>query len=201
VDLVVGESYGGRIAQYLAARYPDRVTHTAVVAAAAEVSARGKEVDSRMAQGVADGDPTAAGGAMLEYLLPRDRLGRIRRLLGPAVGDPIIARYRKVPRDDLLTEARAEVAFDSRVILPRIRDADPADLWRPRPVLHPRGGRGDGRPYTQLLPDLVRREGPHENRGQRARGFGRPGVRRTSLAAYQSQWLLGVTVIRSWGLG
>ena len=47
VDLVVGESYGGMIAQYLAARHPDRVVYAAVVAAAAEVSAWGKEVDSR----------------------------------------------------------------------------------------------------------------------------------------------------------
>jgi pimeloyl-ACP methyl ester carboxylesterase len=121
VDLVVGESYGGMIAQYLAARYPDRVGHTAIVAAATEVSAWGKEVDSQMAQGVVDGEPWKAGGAMLEYLLPRGRLGWVRRLLAPAIGDLIIARYRKVPADDLLTEAQAEVAFDSRAVLPRIR--------------------------------------------------------------------------------
>ena len=47
VDLVVGESYGGMIAQCLAARHPDRVAYTAIVAAAAEVSAWGKQVDSR----------------------------------------------------------------------------------------------------------------------------------------------------------
>jgi pimeloyl-ACP methyl ester carboxylesterase len=61
------------------------------------------------------------GVKMLEYLLPRGRLGRIRRLLGPAIGRLVIARYRRVPRDDLLTEAQAEVAFDSRAVLPRIR--------------------------------------------------------------------------------
>jgi hypothetical protein len=65
-----------------------------------------------MPQGVVDGDRAAAGGAMLEYLLPRERLPRLRRLLAPAIGDLIIARYRGVPRDDLLTEAQAEVAFD-----------------------------------------------------------------------------------------
>jgi pimeloyl-ACP methyl ester carboxylesterase len=121
VDLVVGESYGGMIAQYLAARHPDRVAHTAVVAAAAEVSAWGKDVDLRMAQGVVDGDRTAAGGAMLEYLLPRASAS------GPPTARPSHRRldhrgYRKVPRDDLLTEAQAEVAFDSRAILPRIRE-------------------------------------------------------------------------------
>ena len=31
--------------------------------------------------------PGQAGGAMLAYLLPRDRLGGLRRLLAPAIGD------------------------------------------------------------------------------------------------------------------
>jgi hypothetical protein len=61
--------------------HPDRVAHTAIVAAAAKVSDWGKQVDSQMAQGVVDGDAREAGGAMLEYLLPRDRLGWVRRLL------------------------------------------------------------------------------------------------------------------------
>jgi hypothetical protein len=63
-----------------------------------------------MAQGVVDGDAAAACGAILEYLLPPDRLGVLRRLLGPALGRLMIARYKTVPRNDLLTEARAEVA-------------------------------------------------------------------------------------------
>lgn len=46
VDLVVG-SLMAVIAQCRAARHPDRVAYTAIVAAAAEVSAWGKQVDSR----------------------------------------------------------------------------------------------------------------------------------------------------------
>jgi pimeloyl-ACP methyl ester carboxylesterase len=122
VDLVVGESYGGMIAQYLAARHPDRVAHTAIVAAATEVSPWGKEVDWQMAHGAVDGEPRKAGEAMVEYLLPRGRLGLVRRLLAPAIGKLIIARYRKVPSDDLLTEAQAELAFDSRAVLPQITE-------------------------------------------------------------------------------
>jgi pimeloyl-ACP methyl ester carboxylesterase len=121
VDLVVGESYGGMIAQYLTARHPDRVAYTAIVAAAAEVSAWGKQIDSEMARGVVDGDAAAAGGAIVEYLLPRDRLGVLRRLLGPTLGRLMIARYKTVPPDDLLTEARAEVAFDSRGSCPAFK--------------------------------------------------------------------------------
>ena len=137
------------------------------------------------------------GVKMLEYLLPRGRLGRIRRLLGPAIGRLVIARYRRVPRDDLLTEAQAEVAFDSRAVLPRIRG----------PILLIRGDRDQfftrevAEETAALIPSRsliwYAGEGPHEDRGQRARGFRCPGVRRTSLGAYQAQWLLGATVIRA----
>lgn len=89
-----------------------------------------------MAQGVVAGDAALAGGAIVDYLLPRDRLRLLRRLLGPALGRLMITRYKTVPRDDLLTEARAEVAFDSRAGPAQHPGAGAADLWRPRPVLH-----------------------------------------------------------------
>jgi pimeloyl-ACP methyl ester carboxylesterase len=40
----------------------------------------------------------------------------------PAIGHLIIARHREVPHDDLLTEAQAELAFDSRAVLPQIQE-------------------------------------------------------------------------------
>jgi pimeloyl-ACP methyl ester carboxylesterase len=66
VDLVVGESYGGMVAQYLAARHPERVGHVAVVVAGCEVSEWGKGVDSRLAHALARRDNTGCGAAMGE---------------------------------------------------------------------------------------------------------------------------------------
>ncbi len=120
VDLVVGESYGGMIAQYLAALHPERVGHVALVIAGCEVSEWGKDVDTRMATALARKDATGCGTAFAEYVLPGDRLRWPRRLLGPLVGRVLFAD-EPCPPGDVLTELEAEVSFDSRAVLPTIR--------------------------------------------------------------------------------
>ena len=119
-DLVVGESYGGMIAQYLAAFHPARFQHLAIVVAGCEVSQWGKDVDSRLADALARGDRTAAGTAVTEYLLPGDRLRWLRKALGFLFGRTVLPG-KDYPTEDVLTEIRAEVAFDSRGVLPGIQ--------------------------------------------------------------------------------
>jgi len=138
VDLVVGVSYGGMVAQYLAARHGDSWRHLAIVVAAVEVSTWGKEVDSRLAAALARGDTSGAGVAFAEYALPGPRSRWIRRLVGPLIGRSTMSG-RSCPAADLLVETEAEIAFDSREVLPDVAapvvllcgDADrffPADL-------------------------------------------------------------------------
>ena len=74
VDFVVAESFGGMVAQYLAARHPDSFGHIAMVVTAAELSDWGKDVDSRMATALAGGDTNGAGTVLAEYLLPGRRM-------------------------------------------------------------------------------------------------------------------------------
>ena len=119
VDLVVGESYGGMIAQYLAANHGDSWRHLAIVVAAAEVSDWGKEVDSRLAAALARRDTAGFGAAFAEYALPGARSGWARRLLGPWIGRSLLSG-KDYPPSDLAVEIAAEVAFDSRPVLPRI---------------------------------------------------------------------------------
>jgi pimeloyl-ACP methyl ester carboxylesterase len=120
VDVVVAESFGGMIGQYLAARHPASFGHIAMVVAAAELSEWGKDVDQRMAAAVAAGDPGGAGTVMAEYLLPGPRTRWLRELLGPVIGKRVLGRSG-CPAADILTEARAELAFDAREVLPLIR--------------------------------------------------------------------------------
>ncbi len=114
-DLVVGESYGGMVAQYLAARHPDRVGHVAIVASGCRLSDWCKQVDTRLAEAVSRGDMTAAGAAFAEYVLPGDRLRWVRRLIAP-----IPARWL-TPPGDILVEVESELAFDSTDVLPSIQ--------------------------------------------------------------------------------
>ena len=117
VDVVVGESYGGLIAQQLAARHPHKVGHVVLVASGCEVSDRGKDVDARFVAALTAGRRTAAAVVFAEYLLPGANRRRVRRLLGPLLR-PLLAQ--DVPRQDLVTELDAELAFDGRPVLPRI---------------------------------------------------------------------------------
>lgn len=120
VDLVLAKSFGGMIGQCLAARHPESFGRIALVATAAELSPWGKDVDHRMAAAVAAGDLGGAGAALMEYVLAGPRTRKLRELLGPVVGRRVLGRHG-CPVADVLTEARAGVAFDARAVLPLIR--------------------------------------------------------------------------------
>jgi pimeloyl-ACP methyl ester carboxylesterase len=120
VDLVVGESFGGMVAQYLAARHPQRLERLGLVVAGCEASEWGKDVDTRMATALARKDAAGSGTAFAEYFLPGDRMRWPRRLLGPLVGRALFAD-EPCPPGDVLTELRAETSCDSRAVLPTVR--------------------------------------------------------------------------------
>ena len=120
VDVVVGESYGGMVAQYLAALHPEALRRLVLVVSGCEVSEWGKDVDTRLGAALARKDATAAGTAFATYVLPGDRLRWPRRLLGPLVGRALFAD-ELCPPGDVLTEVRAETSFDSRSVLPTVR--------------------------------------------------------------------------------
>ena len=119
-DLVVGVSFGGMVAQLLAAGHGDRLGHVALVATAAEVSPWGKEVDARLSDAVRRGDVGAAGAAFAEYVLAGDRSRWVRRLAGPFIGRALLSG-KHFPASDVLVELEAELACDARPALPGIR--------------------------------------------------------------------------------
>jgi pimeloyl-ACP methyl ester carboxylesterase len=82
------------------------------------VSTWGKEVDIRLAAALRRGDRIAAGCSFAEYLLPGRALRPVRRLLAPLTARAVMDRG---PRDDMLVEIEAELTYDSRDALGRIR--------------------------------------------------------------------------------
>jgi pimeloyl-ACP methyl ester carboxylesterase len=119
VDLVIGESYGGIIAQYLAANHPALVGAVVLALAAGNITEWGKDVDVRWATARAEGRDADAGAVFLEYVIPGAHRAGLRRRLGPLAGR--MFAHSAVPSGDLLVEAQAEAAFDGRDVLPRIQ--------------------------------------------------------------------------------
>ena len=116
---MVGESYGGMIAQYLAARHGESCGHVAIVVAAAEVSDWGKEVDARLASALARGDTAGVRDGFRRVRAPGERSRWARRLVGPWIGRSLLSG-KNYPPGDLLVEIEAEISFDARPVLPRI---------------------------------------------------------------------------------
>lgn len=119
-DLVVGVSYGGMVAQLLAARHGRLLGRVALVASAARVNDWGRDVDARLAAAVERGDRSLAGATFGEYVLPAARWRWLRRLAGPLLGRMLMSG-RDHPASDVVVEAESEVAFDARPVLPGIR--------------------------------------------------------------------------------
>lgn len=118
VDAVVGLSMGGMIAQFLAARHPDAMGRVVLLSAAATPTAATFASTRREGEAWGHGRYTEAGAAMFEDVLPGDRLGVVRRLLGVPMGR-MLAKSASRP-DDVLVETAAVMDVDTRPVLPRI---------------------------------------------------------------------------------
>ncbi len=95
VNVVIGMSYGGMIAQHFAADHPDMFGHIVLAMTAHQVSAEGIEFDKKSAE----------------------LFGKASWLFGHSVKRP----QRESFTSDLLIEVRAEMEHDSRESLSRIR--------------------------------------------------------------------------------
>lgn len=121
VDLIIGVSYGGIVAQHFAADHPELSDHVVISIAAYKVSDEGKALDYRFAELLNQNKPRQAWVGMAPALTSSKIT---RALLQPALWllAPIIMgdTYNDGFRRDVLIEAEAEVAHDSRESLTRI---------------------------------------------------------------------------------
>ena len=120
VDLVVGISFGGMIGQYLAANHPDRFDHIALVGAAYTVNDQGRQLDYDWATARSQGDWTKAGRLIMGTMLSDSWLRWTTPALGTLMGLMTRSHLHDQFASDVMIEADAEVAFDTRTVLPHI---------------------------------------------------------------------------------
>lgn len=121
VDLIIGLSYGGIVAQHFAADHSDLCDYIVICAAAYKVSEPGKKVDYRYAELLNQNKPRQAlqgmAGALASNKVAIAMLRPLLWLMAPAI---IGNSYNAVFRRDVLIEAKAEVAHDGGESLTRI---------------------------------------------------------------------------------
>ena len=116
VGLVMGTSYGGLIAQYLAARYSDLLDCLVIVMSGPVVSDEAKRIDLRYAGLIGAGKDRDAMALRAEAVatgLTRSVMAAILWLVGP----PLLGKIGATFRRDVVIEAKAEASHDSRAIL------------------------------------------------------------------------------------
>ena len=117
VELVMGTSYGGLIAQYFAAEYPELLDRLVIVMSGPFVSDRAKEIDLRYAGLIADHQDRKAmvvrGEAITKPGVVRALMSALLWLVGPALLGKVDDAFRR----DVVIEAQAEAAHDSREVL------------------------------------------------------------------------------------
>ena len=121
VDLVVGISYGGMIAQYFAADHADLCDHLVIAMATHKATEAGVKVDIEYAELASQGKDREAGVAITKALYPpgimRGLMSAAMWLMGPAY----IGEKSSTYSQDVLIEARAEETFDPVKSLKRIK--------------------------------------------------------------------------------
>ncbi len=116
---VIGASYGGLIAPYLAADYPGLVKRLVLASAAYRVCDHGKALDQRFAELQSQGRWGAAYAAEVTGVYPAG----FRRYLFPPLVRLMLSfdRHKPASPQDFLIEAQAENEHDCRDILKEIK--------------------------------------------------------------------------------
>ena len=121
VDLVVGISYGGMVAQHFAADHADLCDHLVIAMATHKATEQGVKVDLMYADLASQGKDRDAGVAITKALYPpgieRGLMSALMWLMGPSFIGEKSSTYSR----DVLLEAKAEEAADTVESLKQIK--------------------------------------------------------------------------------
>lgn len=115
---IVGESYGGLIAQELAAAFPELVNRLVIAMSAHRFSVEGAQLDMRFAELVNEGKTRAA----FRSLAPMMNGGKLKRRLTAFFMSFLAPSMLVKPQfpADLIVEGKAEIVFDCKDRLSKI---------------------------------------------------------------------------------
>lgn len=120
VDLVIGVSYGGLIAQHFAADHPDLFGHLVIAVSAHKIADAALDIDRRYAELIHDGKDRDAMAVRAEAAFTKGPLKPLLKGILWLFGKPLLGKLDQTFRNDVVIEAQAEADHDATDALRRI---------------------------------------------------------------------------------
>ena len=121
VDIIIGMSFGGMIAQHFAADHPTLFDHIVIALAAHKMSDIGKEIDYKFATLLSQGKYRNATATIVDALYPPGFTSYFYKALFWLMGGMLLGQMHETYKDDVMVEVQAELAHESRDSLSRIQ--------------------------------------------------------------------------------
>ncbi len=120
VDLIIGFSYGGLIAQYFCARFPFYAKSIVIGGSAHKISSKAKEIDYNFAKYIYEKNDRKAMAIRSEAVFQNVFAKNIFYIFLWVFGKFFLGNLTDEERKDTMIEAEAEMSYDSTDILEKI---------------------------------------------------------------------------------
>ncbi len=120
VDLIIGMSYGGLIAQHMAADFPGLFGHIVILMAAHKQNPEGIQLDIKFAELLSKGKDRSAYKLMAQVLYPKGIKQTFAKAFIWLASGIMKGNRTRTYAKDVLIEAQAEANHDAEKQLPRI---------------------------------------------------------------------------------
>ena len=121
VEVAIGMSSGGMIAQHFAGNHGDLCDHLIFAMSTHKLTEEGKILDTRFAELLSQGKSRRAGALIVEALYPPGIMRWMMRAVMWMIGNSVLGTQSSTFKQDVLIEAKAEVSHDSIESLKRIK--------------------------------------------------------------------------------
>jgi len=121
VEVIIGMSYGGTIAQHFAADHADLCDHLTIAMATHKITEAGKILDTRYAELLSQGKSREAAALIVQVLYPPGPIRWIMRGVVWLLGGALLGIPSPTFRQDVLVEIQAELNHNATESLKRIK--------------------------------------------------------------------------------
>ena len=124
VDIIIGTSFGGMIAQHFAADHPELFDHIVIAIAAHRMSDIGQRIDYKFAELLSQGKTRKAAALIVDALSPAGITGITRyfnKIIFWLMGGAFLGQIHDAYKDDVMVEAQAERDHEAKDSLARIQ--------------------------------------------------------------------------------